>query len=308
MKGILFLTAVVLIHAQINHASLIVKGPPKPIVAGDKVTLECYDSDSAANMSQVHFERSSKFSQGWYRLEMERSYLGRLCSYRYFELTLEDDRLLLTTYGIPTYMEGLYRCVSDDDALGSDNSSTPLSVTVHYMHDLSFTRESHNGYYNRFFNSMQDLRVPLGSDVEVNCSATASETPEYFWQKEGSDWILPSKTLTLREVTPQDEGTYTCTAQHPSVESLRRSRSFTLTVLAEDACWYESTDGRITLTAAGAGMVLLVLVVFMTAFLCRRAKMRQTKGPIDDHSQTKPIYKGSMESLPSTTGDNQPLV
>ncbi|XP_076136139.1 cell adhesion molecule CEACAM20 [Alosa pseudoharengus] len=309
MKGVLFLTALVLVHFQMSHASLIVKGPAKAIVAGDMVTLECYDSNSTANMSQVYFERSSKFSQGWYRLESDRTYRSHyFCSYRYFELNLEDDRLLLTTYGIQTYMEGLYRCVSDDAALGSDNSSDPLSVTVHYMHELSFARDGPSSYYNRFYDSAQDLRVPLGSDVEVNCSTTASETPEYFWQKEGSDWILPSKTLTLRKVTPEDDGTYTCTATHPSVESLRKSRSFTLTVLPEDAGWYETTDGRIVLTAAGAGLVLLVLLVSMTAFLCRRAKRRQTKGPIDDRSQTKPIYKGSVESLPSTTGDNQPLV
>lgn len=43
-------------------ASLIMKGPEKEIVAGDMVTLECYDSNSTANMSQVHFERSSKVS------------------------------------------------------------------------------------------------------------------------------------------------------------------------------------------------------------------------------------------------------
>lgn len=43
-------------------ASLIMKGPAKQIVAGDMVTLECYDSNSTANMSQAHFERSSKVS------------------------------------------------------------------------------------------------------------------------------------------------------------------------------------------------------------------------------------------------------
>lgn len=303
------MTAFVHIYFQTSDAYLIVRGPQKPIVAGDMVTLECFDSNSTANMSQVHFERSSKFSEGWYRLESDRYYRGHyFCSWRYFEINLEDDHLFLTTYGIQSYMEGLYRCVSDEDLPGADNASAPLAITVHYMYDLSFTRGGLGGYYNRFLDALQDLRVPLGSDVEVNCSASASETPEYFWQKEGSDWILPSKTLTLRKVTPADEGTYTCTAKHPSVASLSKSRSFTLTILPEDACWYESTDGRIALAAGAAGMVLLVLAVSMTAFLCRKAKHRQTKGPIDDRSQTKPIYKGSAESLASTTGDNQPLV
>lgn len=49
---------------------------------------------------------------------------------------------------------------------------------------------------------------------------------------------------------------------------------------AEDCGWYETTDGRIALVATGAGLVLLVLVVSMTAFLCRRVKRRQAKGPM----------------------------
>lgn len=73
-----------------------------------------------------------QFSQGWYRLDSDRYYRGHYyCSWRYFEINLEDDRLFLTTFGIQTYMEGLYRCVSDEAAFGSDNSSTPLSITVH---------------------------------------------------------------------------------------------------------------------------------------------------------------------------------
>ncbi|XP_063055064.1 myosin light chain kinase, smooth muscle [Engraulis encrasicolus] len=306
MKGHLVLTAFVCVCLQMNDAHLIVRGPSDPIVAGAIVTLECFDSNATANMSQVHFERSSKYS-GWYRLDSDRYYRG-FCSWRYFEIDQEGGQLRLTAYNVQSYMDGLYRCVSDEDIPGADNVSIPLSITVHYMYDLSFSRGGLAGYYNRYLDSMQDLRVPLGSDVEVNCSASASETPEFFWQKEGSDWILPSKTLSLRKVSAADAGTYTCTAKHPSVASLTKSRSFNLTVLPEDACWYQSTDGRIVLASGAAGVVLLMLVVAMAAFLCRRAKPRQTKGPIDDHSQTKPIYKGSNESLPSTTGDNQPLV
>lgn len=84
------------------------------------------------------------------------------------------------------------------------------------MHDLSFTRDSPSGYYSRFLDSMQDLRVPLGSDVEVNCSTTASETPEYFWQKEVRALLtiaLAVATFAHSSLAYRREDTFSCDAQ-----------------------------------------------------------------------------------------------
>lgn len=35
-----------------------------------------------------------------------------------------------------------------------------------------------------YLTSLQDLRVRLGDNVELECSTSASETPQYFWAKE----------------------------------------------------------------------------------------------------------------------------
>lgn len=43
------------------------------------------------------------------------------------------------------------------------------------------------GYLTRYFNSVQDLKVQLGDDVELECTTSASEAPEYFWAKEVTD-------------------------------------------------------------------------------------------------------------------------
>lgn len=48
---------------------------------------------------------------------------------------------------------------------------------------------------------------------------------------QGDDWILPSSQLTLRKVRVMDEGQYTCMAEHPSVESLSKRRTISITVL-----------------------------------------------------------------------------
>lgn len=51
------------------------------------------------------------------------------------------------------------------------------------------------GYLQRYFNSVQDLKVRLGDDVELECSTSASEAPEYVWAKEVTD--LTSNALAF---------------------------------------------------------------------------------------------------------------
>ncbi|MEQ2171527.1 hypothetical protein GOODEAATRI_011662 [Goodea atripinnis] len=85
--------------------------------------------------------------------------------------------------------------------------------------------------YTSYLGVPQDLKVRLGDDVELKCSASSSEEPSYYWQKEGNDWILPSSTLTLKKVSTMDEGKYTCMAEHPSVKSLTKKRTISITLL-----------------------------------------------------------------------------
>lgn len=50
---------------------------------------------------------------------------------------------------------------------------------------------------------------------------------------------------------------------------------------AEDARWYESSNGRLVLMTSTAALSLLVLVLSMTAFLCQRARRAKAcKGPM----------------------------
>ncbi|XP_048880319.1 basal cell adhesion molecule [Brienomyrus brachyistius] len=305
MKGYIMLAYFALILLHWTEGALILKGPEGPVLEGDYVTLECL-ADVESNMSQVHFEKFSQRMQKWFRLEpYEMSFYRRCFSYD-LDLNREPGRIVLSIFAIQSWTNGPYRCVSDNSS-ELYNSSESLSIPVHYMRDLSVYRDG-GSYYNRYFSSLQDLRVPLGDNVQVECSTSASETPEYSWKKEGEDWVMPSSKLKLKKVRIEDSGQYTCTAQHPSVSRLSKTRTISITVLPEDAPWYESTQGRIILMTSAAGAGLLLLAVSVSICLCRRASKRKTKGPIDDHSQKKPIYKASVESLPSTSGDKQPLV
>ncbi|XP_036393840.1 uncharacterized protein si:ch211-79k12.1 [Megalops cyprinoides] len=304
MKGYLLLATLTLINLHWSYGSLTLLGPEGTVLEGDYVTLQCF-SDMDSNVTQFHFEKFSKHMKSWFRLEpwMPRF---RRCFYYEMDVNQEQDRLVLTIPSIQSYMEGPYRCVSDN-ASYPYNSSQVLAIPVHYMRELSVYREG-VGTYSRYFSSLQDLRVPLGDDVEVDCSTSASQDPLITWSKEGEDWVEVSSKLKLKKVRLEDSGSYTCSAQHPSVSSLAKTRTISITVLPEDAPWYDSTEGRLILMTSGAGAGLLLLVMSVAVCLCRRASSKKSKGPIDDRSQKKPIYTASVESLPSTTGDTQPLV
>ncbi|XP_023256850.1 hemicentin-2-like [Seriola lalandi dorsalis] len=298
MKILLLAALVALIHG--SYATLFIKGPTNPVLEGETITLECLFSDSEGNISQVRFEIFSKYMQSW-RPVFERSW----CYYS-MDIVQTADSLVLSIPHAGRYSEGPYRCVSDaENVTAPDNSSLPLAFKVNYMGELLLSREG----YTSYLGVPQELKVQPGDDVVLKCSASSSEEPSYFWHKEGSDWILPSSKLTLKKVSATDGGLYTCMAEHPSVESLSKKRTVSITVLPEDAPWYESSNGRLILMTSAAAVALLVFILSVSVFLCRRAKQARTsKGPIDDRSQKKPIYKASSESLPSACGDKQPLV
>lgn len=64
-------------------------------------------------------------------------------------------------------------------------------------------------------------------------------------------------------------------------QSVRRTSRVTFMCPAEDARWYESSNGRLVLMTSTAALSLLVLVLSMTAFLCQRARRAKAcKGPM----------------------------
>ncbi|XP_060777226.1 vascular endothelial growth factor receptor 2 isoform X2 [Neoarius graeffei] len=307
MRLFVLLTAVIFAFSQNTTATLFVKGPTESVLEGERVTLECLDSESEHNMSSVHFEKMSRHMHMWHRLDVYGyGYYYRRCFGYEADVTREDGRLLLSLGRAQTWSAGVYRCVSDNTT-DADNSSLLYTLTVHYLREVSVSRTGTN-MFSRYLTTQDHLRIPLGDDVELDCSTSASETPQYSWFKEGEDWVVPSSKLKLKQVRLQDSGEYTCRAQHPSVSSLTKKRTISLTVLPEDAAWYESTNAQIYLGVSAIVVVLLVIILSMAIFLCRRASQNKSKGPIDDHSQKKPIYKNSVESLASTAGDKQPLV
>lgn len=286
-----------------GSATLVIRGPTGPVLEGDSASLECLLKDSEYNIKDVRFEYFNRFRKAWTVVRERFSW----CGFGRMPIKRTEDRINLT---IP-YASGFYdgfRCViHGTNATSPDDSSEPWNFTVHYLRSPQFSKAG----ISRYVGFPHTLSVRAGDDVVVNCSSTSSEEPSISWYKEGSDWILPSSVLTLEKVSAFDEGQYTCSAQHPTIPSLSKTSSFSLTVVSEQAPWYQTSDGQLFMIILVPATTCLLLVIFgVSVFLCRRAKkIRTSKGPIDDHSQKKPIYKSSSESLPITCGDDkQPLV
>ncbi|XP_068616511.1 immunoglobulin superfamily DCC subclass member 4 [Brachionichthys hirsutus] len=298
MSVFLFVAVAALLHG--SYATLVIKGPTEPVLEGEMLTLECLYSDSELNVSRVHFEMFSTYSSSWRPLR-ERSW----CRNR-VQIKQTTGSLVLSIPKAGQYDEGPYRCVSDaPNATAPDFSSQEFIVKVHYMGQLIVTREG----FTNYLGLPQDLRVRSGDDVVLQCFVSSSEDAVYYWNREGDDWILPDSKLALKKVVASESGLYTCRAEHPDIASLSKSRTVRITVLPADAPWYQSTDGSLVLMTSAAAAVFLLVLIFMSVALYLRAKRAKTsKGPIDDRSQKKPIYKTSVESLPPNCGDKQPLV
>lgn len=304
MKSALLVIA--LIH--LGSATLLIRGPTSPVLEGDTVTVECLLQDSEYNTSDVRFQYFSSYRKTW-RAVRER--FG-WCGFGRMPVNRTEDRVILTVLHASRGLES-FRCVIDGtNATAPEDASKPLAFPVHYLTGPHLSRDNNRYYWYR--SVPEDLSVRSGTDVVVNCSVQSSETTNIFWYKEGSDWILPSSVLTLEKVSDMDKGRYTCSAKHPTIPSLSKSRSFNLTVLyvSERTSWFQTTDEKMLLMTILVPVVTcLLLILAVSVFLYRRAKKIHTsKGPIDDHSQKKPIYTSSTESVPITCGesDKQPLV
>ncbi|TWW53453.1 hypothetical protein D4764_0047510 [Takifugu flavidus] len=156
-------------------ATLLIKGPTGPILEGEQITLECLYSDAEFNISQVHIEMFSKYTKQW------RPFSQRFWCRGYgTEVRMTPDRLLMSVPYASTLYDGSYRCVSDGkNATTPDSCSQVLTIKVHYMGQLSMTREG----YSRYLGLSEELKVRSGDDVVLKCSTSASETSIYTWSK-----------------------------------------------------------------------------------------------------------------------------
>lgn len=287
-------------------AELYISGPESAVLEGDAVALECL-SDSELDMQNYTFQKYSTWMRSWFQLDASR-YLR--CWLYNVNVSRPDGRLLLQLNDISEWQSGPYRCVSTSN--DTTEVSENFTVPVIYLQDIYFQK------MHSWYTSMSEvLYAEKGSTVEVKCAAASSRQPFYEWSQEDSDWILPSDTLTIKNVDESSEGTYTCQARHPDMYSLVKTRSFELRVTPRDPDMFRIVDFNTDLQVGDILLYIVlpvaVLAILLTTFLviCLRHRKQQLKKPqisLIEAEKRTPIYKGSLQSVSSTASDTQPLV
>ncbi|XP_018410124.1 PREDICTED: uncharacterized protein LOC108785534 [Nanorana parkeri] len=287
-------------------AGLYISGPRSAMLEGEAVVLECL-SDMETDMQNYTFQKYSTWMKSWFQLDTSR-YLR--CWFFNANISRSGGRLLLELSDISEWQGGPYRCVGT--ANDTNEVSENITIPIIYLQDIYFQK------VHSWYTSVSDiLYAEEGSTVEVKCAATSSRDPLYEWSQEVSDWILPSDTLTIRNVDQSSEGKYMCQARHPDMYSLVKTRSFELRVTPKDPDMYMITGssvdlnvGDILLYIALPGALLTTLLITFLVIILRHRRQQLKKPQISliDAEKRTPIYKGSLQSVSSTTSDTQPLV
>ncbi|XP_074836895.1 basal cell adhesion molecule-like [Carettochelys insculpta] len=273
-----------------------------PILEGSNVTLECL-SEGATDMSQFTFQKYSRWLHTWVSLDKPDQLR---CWFYRVTVMRPDGRLLLGLGALQSWHAGAYRCVATNST-ANDSTSSEFILHMEYLHSI-FLSQAHS-----WCGTVGDsVAVLEGEDLELQCSADASQPPEYEWSRQGEDWVVVGSTLSLRQVRPEQAGTYECRAQLLHLPQLAQRRAVRLHVEGvQRSTWLEPELGLSTpllLLAVGLpALLLLLLVLGLGLFLLRRHNSAKTPAQ-EEPSQRTPIYKGSLESLPSVVGDKQPLV
>ncbi|XP_015681725.1 cell surface glycoprotein MUC18 [Protobothrops mucrosquamatus] len=274
-----------------------------PILEGNNVTLECLISDGD-NASDFTFQKYSKWLRSWVSLDQSHDLR---CWFYDVAVNHDNGRLLLIISDIQSWHAGPYRCASLN-ATDNTTISDKLDLQMEYLHNV-FVSQS-----NSWCGTVGDsVTVVEGDNLQLQCSADASQTPLYEWIREGDDWILPSNSLTLSKITQEQAGTYICQAHHPTLPQLTKRKSVRL--LVESTKRSFSFDSVLSLStpmlalAVALPAVLLLLLILVFAFLIPRHRAAVLKKmALEESGQRTPIYKGSLDSVPSIAGDSQPLV
>nr|XP_056703643.1 carcinoembryonic antigen-related cell adhesion molecule 20-like [Euleptes europaea] len=276
-----------------------------PFLEGGNVTMACLAEDEGEDGSGFFFQKYSKWLHTWVTLD---AMSGLRCWFYDVTVSHEDGRLLLSISNLQSWHTGPYRCASSN-ATGNASVSEAQDLQVEYLHNVFLTRS------NTWCGTIgESVTVVEGANLELLCSSDASKDPIYEWSRKGDDWVVVSNSLTLPKVNREHAGTYTCQAQHPSLPQLTKRKSVQLFVEgSERAFTLESVLTQSTpvlaLAVAVPAMLLLLVVLVFAILIPRHRAAAKKKAALEDFSQRTPIYKGSVESVPSAVvGDTHPLV
>ncbi|XP_004846939.1 advanced glycosylation end product-specific receptor isoform X2 [Heterocephalus glaber] len=152
--------------------------------------------------------------------------------------------------------------------------------------------------------------VAPGGSVTLTCEAPAQPTPEIHWVKDGARLSLPpSPVLLLPEVRPQDQGTYSCVAMHPSHEP-QESPAVSISIVETDeegqAAGSVGGSGLGTLALALGTLAGLGIAALLTGVIVWRRRQHQGKERKVPESQEEQEERAGLNQseVPETAGSS----
>uniref|UniRef100_A0A9J2P3W7 Immunoglobulin I-set domain protein n=1 Tax=Ascaris lumbricoides TaxID=6252 RepID=A0A9J2P3W7_ASCLU len=152
----------------------------------------------------------------WYRNGMLMRSIGRIKIENY-----DDGRCTLSITDCTMSDEGIYRCEAENSFGRAKTQST-----THVQMALGKTEKKKvaEGEAPRFVIPLQDMRVYVGTSIDLECKVVGNPPPQVKWSKDGAPiwddpryiWEANANTgvykLKIENATLDDEGTYRCVA------------------------------------------------------------------------------------------------
>ncbi|XP_069796164.1 lachesin [Narcine bancroftii] len=302
--AVLFWTILgVVLHLQAARSEMLevaVKEPQGPIVVGSDVTLECLTSDLDASFCK--FQMYQRWLRTWMTIDIAHSLR---CWLYNINVTRTNSELLMQVKSIYKWHAGPYRCICN--STDGEIESQAITVPLQYLNDICIQEQQSRFPY--LMRRMRVIRVMKGKDLDLKCTASSSQTPSFQWHKQGSDWIYPNSSLRIKEISPEDGGTYTCKATHPLVPTLTLSKSVQIVVMKEPLSSFQLSEVNLILVVALPMGILLLAAIGITACIWRARRHRAKGAPLlDDHVVKTPIWKAGSSTSSIAISDSVPLV
>uniref|UniRef100_UPI00398F3D10 cell surface glycoprotein MUC18 n=1 Tax=Pristiophorus japonicus TaxID=55135 RepID=UPI00398F3D10 len=295
-----FVLACVCFRVALSESlQVVIKEPTGPIVEGSDVILQCVGN--GWDMSQSKFQMYHKWINSWFYIDTTTPFR---CWYYSFNVTKENGELFLRVKQMYKWHSGPYRCVSNstDGEIFSENITVPLQ----YLNGISLTEPKN--LFSRYMRDPRVVRVMRGKDVEIKCSASSSEPPVYQWKREDDAWIYLNSSLRIVNIKPEQGGTYTCKASHPSIPSLTQSKSVAIEVVEQPLTSFQLNEMNLILAIAIPAGVLALTIVGIIVYMYNKRNQMKGMQHLNDATTKTPIWKGSASSIPFAVADSVPLV
>ncbi|XP_044134640.1 sialic acid-binding Ig-like lectin 8 [Bufo gargarizans] len=143
------------------------------------------------------------------------------------------------------------------------------------------------------------VNVTDGDSITMKCIVDSNPKASITWYKEDMEVQRTisdrTVTLTLSNITPSDAGRYRCSANNKHGAAHRTAEII-----------YQSTQIQFSPVVAAAlgGVLFLVLLIVMGAFLIRKMRKKRQRINKDLKNNVVPPEEATQENLQSSQGDN----